>query len=45
MTWIRHSLQQSVWDVMTDPSTVAFFPTPMTVQPSLPSSPAERGQA
>jgi hypothetical protein len=32
MIWMRHSLQQSVWEVMTDPSTVARRPTPMTVQ-------------
>ena len=34
MTWMRHSLQQSECEVMTEPSTVASRPAPMTVQPS-----------
>jgi len=33
MTWMRHSLQQSVWEVMTEPSAEASLPTPITVQP------------
>jgi hypothetical protein len=45
MTWIRHSLQQSVWEVMTEPSAEASRPTPMTVQPSGLFSAADRGEA
>lgn len=30
-TWTRDSAQQSVWDVMTEPSADAFFPTIMEV--------------
>ncbi len=42
---MRHSLQQSVCDVMTEPSAVARRPTPMTVQPSCLAPPeAESGR-
>jgi hypothetical protein len=42
ITWIRHSLQQSVWEVMTEPSAEASLPTPITVQLWGTSSAAER---